>query len=104
MTWSAWEIHARTCTQCRDALTGPPKPFRPDRCRTYIEEDDEDPPVQCPHPPSAGGPFCEHHPGAVAGAIIRYQDPMTRIRETGIGGTTNRAGQPMAKPGKEVRT
>lgn len=90
MTWSPWEVHARSCTQCRDALTAPLKPFRPGLCHTHIEDDDEDPPVQCPHPPSAGGPFCEHHLA-----------DMPRIRESG---TTKRLGQAMTGRGQEVRT
>lgn len=58
---SAWDIHVRDCPQCQDAITGGPKPFRGGQCPMYIEDLDEDPSIQCPHPPARPGPLCQHH-------------------------------------------
>ncbi len=58
---SAWDIHTRDCPQCQDAITSGPKPFRGGQCPMYIEDQDDDPSIQCPHPPDGTGPLCQHH-------------------------------------------
>jgi hypothetical protein len=73
--------HQLTCADCAAAIQGnPPQPVSEDHCGLIFNED-QDPPVYCPHPKDGDSYWCEFH-GEAMGEQIKLEgeaDGLTAI-------------------------